>query len=111
MGQLKIVYWFDIPGQVVVRNGRKNIRLRLSQRFADAIDRASNRLKKKGEDALFDPWHSVGQDFEGDINEQAELLVKRLEHEYTAEVLDRLIRAAGKDESHIMKDKGKSLCT
>jgi hypothetical protein len=106
MGQLKIVYWFDIPGQVVVRNGRKNSRLRLSYRFANAIDRASNRIKKKGEDALFDPWHSIDQDFEGDINEQAELLVKRLEQEYTDEVLDKLIRASGKDLSLIVSENG-----
>lgn len=106
MAQLKIVYWFDIPGQVVVRNGRRNLRLRLSPRFAGAIDRASNRIKKRGEDALFDPWHAVDQKFEGDVNEQGELLVNRLEQEYTDEVLDRLIRAAGKDESRIVSDNG-----
>jgi hypothetical protein len=104
MAQLKTVYWFDIPGQVVVRKGRSNTRLRLSSRFAEAIDRASNRIKKRGEDALFDPWHSVDQRFDGEINEQAEMLVKKIEHEYTDEVLDRLIRAAGKDESRIMNN-------
>lgn len=98
MSQLKIVYWFDIPGQVVARKGRKNIRLRLSSRFAAAIERASYRLKKQGKDALFEPWHSVEQTFSGEVSEQAELLVDRLENEYSDEVLERLIRASGNDE-------------
>lgn len=46
MPQLKIVYWRDIPGQVVIREGRRNTRLRLSPRFSKAIERAAYRLKK-----------------------------------------------------------------
>ena len=98
MSKLKIEYWHDIPGQVVMRIGRRNERLRLSNRFSEAIDRASNRLKKRGEDALFDPWHSVDQAFQGNIQEQAQLLVKNIEESYNDEVLDRLIRASGIDE-------------
>ena len=81
-----------------MRIGRRNERLRLSNRFSEAIDRASNRLKKRGEDALFDPWHSVDQAFQGNIQEQAQLLVKNIEESYNDEVLDRLIRASGIDE-------------
>jgi len=96
MAKLKIVYWHDIPGQVVVRQGRGNTRYRLSRRFAKAIERASYRVKKQGKDALFDPWHSVEQSFSGDVTQQAEALVKRLEIEYSDSVLDKLIRARGK---------------
>ncbi|MCP4077439.1 MAG: hypothetical protein GY744_14805 [Gammaproteobacteria bacterium] len=101
MAKLKIVYWHDIPAQVVMRIGRRNERFRLSYKFADAIDRASNRLKKRGEDALFDPWQTVEQAFQGNIQEQAQLLVKQLEENYNDEVLDRLIRASGVDEMRL----------
>jgi len=99
VAKLKIVYWNDIPGRVVVREGRRNTRIRLSARFMKAIERASYRLKKHAKDAYFEPWHDVDQPFTGDIREQAKILVRRLEEEYSDAVLDKLIRASGKDES------------
>ncbi len=99
MAKLKIVYWNDIPGRVVVREGRRNTRIRLSPRFMKAIERASYRLKKHDKDALFGPWRDVDQPFTGDIREQAKILVRRLEAEYSEAVLDKLIKASGKDES------------
>ena len=97
MSQLKVMFWHDIPGQVVVRQGRRNVRYRLSTRFSHAIERASYRLKKQGEDGLFDPWHSVDQPFQGDVLKQAQKLVEELEYSYDDQVLDRLIRASGID--------------
>ncbi len=102
MAKLKIVYWNDIPGQVVVRERGHNTRLRLPPRFMKAIERAANRLKKQHKDAFFDPWHDVDQPFNGDIREQAKELVLQLEEQYSEAVLDQLIRASGKDESRIL---------
>jgi hypothetical protein len=99
VAKLKIVYWNDIPGQVVVRVGRRSTRLRLSARFMRAIERAAYRLKKQDKDAFFDPWHDVDQPYDGDVREQAKILVRRLEEQYSEAVLDKLIRARGKDES------------
>ena len=47
MAQLKVIYWRDIPGRVVVRENRRSTRLNLSARFMHAIERAAYRLKKK----------------------------------------------------------------
>ena len=99
MAQLKIVYWRDIPGQVVVREGRRSTRMRLSPRFMRAIERAAYRLKKKQQDAMFEPWHDVAQPFEGDVQQQAHQLVAHLESHYTEEVLEDLVRASGVDET------------
>ena len=101
MAKIKIVYWRDIPGQVVVRQGRRSTRLRLSGRFMRAIERAAYRLKKQESDVWFDPWHDVEQPYSGDINEQARLLVKQIEDQYSDAVLDKLSRASGKDENRI----------
>lgn len=97
MPQLKIVYWNDIPGQVVFRDGGRNTRLRLPARFSKAIERAAYRLKKHDENALFDPWHDVAQPIDGNVSEQAHLLVRQLEEQYTDEVLENLIRSSGID--------------
>lgn len=99
MAQLKIVYWRDIPGRVVIRQGRRSTRLRLSARFLKAIERASYRLKKTRQDAMFEPWHDVAQPFTGDVNEQARQLVQQLEQHYTEELLEKLIRTSGVDET------------
>jgi hypothetical protein len=99
VAQLKIVYWRDIPGQVVIRKGGRSTRIRLSARFMKAIERAGYRLKKKQQDALFEPWRDVNQSFDGDVRVQAEQLVHQLEERYTEEVLEKLIRASGIDET------------
>jgi len=99
MAQLKIVYWRDIPGQVVFREGRRNTRLRLPARFSQAIERAAYRLKKTDENALFDPWHDVAQPLQGDVRKQAEQLRRQLDETYTDEVLESLIKARGIDEN------------
>ena len=99
MAQLKIVYWRDIPGQVVIRKGGRSKRIRLSARFMKAIERAGYRLRKKQQDALFEPWHDVAQPFDGDVGLQARQLVQQLEERYTEEVLETLVRASGVDET------------
>ena len=99
MAQLKIVYWRDIPGRVIIREGRRSTRLNLSARFMHAIERAGYRLKKKQKDAMFEHWHDVDQPLDGDIRQQAQALLQQLEQDYTEEVLENLIRASGIDES------------
>jgi hypothetical protein len=99
VAQLKVVYWRDIPGRVVIREGRRSTRLNLSARFMHAIERAAYRLKKKQKDAMFEPWHDIDQPVQGDIRLQAKALLQHLEEQYTEEVLENLIRASGIDES------------
>ena len=99
MAQLKVIYWRDIPGRVVIREGRHSTRFNLSARFMHAIERAAYRLKKKQADAMFEPWHDVAQTVDGDIHVQARSLVQQFEEQYTQEVLETLIRASGVDES------------
>ena len=99
MAQLKIVFWRDIPGQIVIREGRRSTRLRLPVRFMKAIERASYRLKKSQQDAMFEPWHDVAQPFDGDVTQQARQLLQQLDTHYTDEVLETLIRASGVDET------------
>ncbi len=41
MAQLTVVYWRDIPAQVIVKKGRRDeAKIQLTERFEKAIDRA-----------------------------------------------------------------------
>jgi hypothetical protein len=43
MAKLTIVYWRDIPAQVIGKVGRRTFKKQLSSRFQEAIDRAAMR--------------------------------------------------------------------
>ena len=41
MAEKIVVYWRDIPAQVIVKAGRKSAKRQLTERFEQAIDRAA----------------------------------------------------------------------
>ena len=51
-----IVYWRDIPSQVIVKKGRNREKVLLGQRFQNAIDRAAMRARKLDSDAYMGEW-------------------------------------------------------
>lgn len=96
MNKLITVYWRDIPAQVIARKGRKTaFKKELHPRFQRAIDRAAMRARKQSEDAYLADWRreseSCGDDLEGAVNE----VVRRLEAEWTVELLDTVARRGG----------------
>ena len=96
MAKLITVFWRDIPSQVMVRKGRQTVRLRLAQRFQDAIDRAAMRAGKGSSDAYLSEWRRetvICSD--DDLDQMAAQTVERLEAAYTDENLLALIRAKG----------------
>ena len=54
-----IVYWRDIPSQVIVKKGRHREKALLNPRFQDAIDRAAMRARKHDSDAYMSEWKRV----------------------------------------------------
>src|SRR3546814_18599472 len=46
--QLTVVYWRDIPAQVIAKAGRKTAKVQLTERFEKALDRAAMRAKMTG---------------------------------------------------------------
>ena len=92
-----LIYWRDIPSQVIVQRGRKREKALLSARFQEAIDRAAMRAGKGSSDAYMSEWcrtpSSIESDAElGDIVAEE---VKRLEAEFSDELLLQLIRNHG----------------
>ena len=97
---LTVVYWRDIPAQVVARTGtgrRGTARRALSGRFQEAIDRAAMRAGLAASDDYLGQWRR-GEPLPAgpDPETEADALARRLESEFTDEVLAALVAAGGR---------------
>lgn len=97
MPQKIIVYWRDMPAQVIIKEGRKAARRQLPERFEQAIDMAAMRADKRETDAYLAEWRKSdpvaieGEDFEA----LAEAEAKRIEAEFPQDRLVALANAGG----------------
>src|SRR5690349_4823104 len=99
MASLSIIYWRDIPAQVVVRDGRETAKVQLSARFQEAVDRAAMRAGRGSSDAYLEDWRrSPPRPCGDDLQAEAAAAAADIEARYSDEDLERLIRAKGIDE-------------
>ncbi len=56
MAQLIVVYWRDIPAQVIVKAGRQTAKRELPERFIQAIDMAAMRSGAAATDDYLADW-------------------------------------------------------
>src|ERR671910_1944891 len=73
MADLIVVYWRDIPAQVIVKKGRQNAKRELPLRFTEAIDMAAMRSGAAETDAYLAEWRKadpvpVGDDLEAEAD-------------------------------------------
>lgn len=100
MASLTLIYWRDIPAQVVVKRGRETAKARLSARFQEAVDRAAMRAGKGSSDLYLAEWRrSAATPCSDDIEKEAAAEAARIEARYSEADLERLIRAQGVDET------------
>ena len=92
-----LVFWRDIPSQVIVQRGRRREKVMLGARFQEAIDRAAMRAGKGGSDAYLAEWRreTTTVDTAGDLRGIALAEASRFEEEFTRERLGALIRSHG----------------
>lgn len=96
MANLTIVYWRDIPAQVIVGKGRRAHKIQLSERFEQAIDRAAMKVGAKDADAYLAEWRkSAPVSVEGDDQNVAIATAARLEEEYDQDTIKKLIANDG----------------
>jgi hypothetical protein len=92
-----VIWWRDIPAQVTAKEGRSAARAQLSDRFQEAIDAAAMRAGLIGTDAYLAEWRreprECGEDLDAEVAEEAEWL----EAAYPDDVLERLVRAEGRE--------------
>lgn len=96
MAELTILYWRDIPAQVIAKAGRKTARRQLPSRFEQAIDRAAMRAGLTGTDAYLDQWRKAEPEPCGDdLDAEAERVASALDAELTTELLRRYVANGG----------------
>ena len=97
MAQLTILYWRDIPAQVIVKAGRKSAKRELPLRFTEAIDMCAMRVGASDTDAYLAEWRrgepvDVGDDLEA----EADAAFAAIEAEFTKDKLVALVAAEGR---------------
>ena len=96
MPDVTIVYWRDIPAQVIVGKGRRGSKRQLEERFEQAIDRAAMKVNAKDSDAYLAEWRKAAPyAVEGEPDQIAEVEAKRLEQEFDQDRLKALIANDG----------------
>lgn len=95
MAKLTIVYWRDIPAQVIAKQGRKSAKVALDVRFEKAIDRAAMRARKIDADAYLNDWRRESVACGDDLESAARETAQRLESEFPDERLEKFIRNKG----------------
>jgi hypothetical protein len=98
MAQLIVVYWRDIPAQVIAKKGRRDqVKIVLDERFEKAIDRAAMRGKAADTDAYLAEWRKAEPvDVSDDLEAEARAVADRLEAEYDEARLKTLVENGGR---------------
>ena len=97
MPEVTVVYWRDIPAQVIVGKGRRGSKVQLSERFEQAIDRCAMKIGAKDADAYMAEWRKAAPyEVEGDPDTIAAAEAARLEAEFDTARLRALIDTGGR---------------
>lgn len=95
MTEVTIVYWRDMPAQVLVGRGRRAVKVALSERFEQAIDRAAMKAGMAGTDDYLSQWRKGTVEEDGSPEEAAAAAAERIEADFDTDRLKALIDNLG----------------
>lgn len=96
MPDVTIVYWRDIPAQVIVGKGRSGSKAQLPERFEQAIDRCAMKIGAKDADLYLAEWRkATPYPMDGEPAAIAAAEAARLEAEYDTARIKTLIDNSG----------------
>jgi Virulence factor len=96
MAEVTVVYWRDIPAQVIVGKGRRGSKVQLTERFEKAIDRCAMKIGARDTDSYLAEWRkAVVADLEGEPDTIAADYAAKLEAEFDTARLKTIIDAEG----------------
>lgn len=99
MAELIVVYWRDIPAQVIVKKGRQSAKRELPLRFTEAIDMCAMRTGAGETDAYLAEWRKAEPvTVSDDLETEAEKAFQDLDAQYDRERLVALVKAGGKED-------------
>ena len=97
MPDVTVVFWRDIPAQVIVGKGRRGAKAQLPERFEQAIDRAAMKSGAAETDDYLAEWRKAAHyPVEGDPADIATQEAARLDAEYDQERIKTLIANDGR---------------
>ena len=96
MPEVTVVYWRDIPAQVIVGKGRRASKMPMTERFELAIDRCAMRAGARDSDAYLAEWRK-GEPYlvEGEAADVASGEAECLEEEFSQDAIKVLIANDG----------------
>ena len=99
MAELIVVYWRDIPAQVIARAGRRNqVKIELDERFAKAIDIAAMKGGARDADDYLADWRKADPvNVSDDLAGEAEAMARQLEEDYDEARLKALMMSGGRE--------------
>ncbi len=95
---ITVIYWRDIPAQVIASAGDDVHRVELDARFQQAIDRAAMHTGRIGTEEYLEDWRRDSQTLAGDPKEAAVAVAAELEGRYSIEALNDLVANGGFEE-------------
>ncbi len=105
MATATIVYWRDIPAQVIARQGRRAAKVQLTERFEKAIDRAAMRGGARDSDAYLAEWRRGEPEPCGDdLEAVAAAYAEALEQAYPDDRLKGRVDAHGHEPGASVAD-------
>ena len=97
MAKLTTVYWRDIPAQVIAKERRDTAKIVLTERFAEAIDKAAMRAKMAGTDAYLEQWRREVSNCGRDLQAAVDAAAAELEQAFDDPRVETLISNGGND--------------
>jgi hypothetical protein len=92
-----IVYWRDIPAQVIVKAGRKSAKRELPARFVQAIDQCAMTTDAKDTDSYLAEWRrGEPEPCSDDLEAEADAAAAELENDYGRDRLRQLVDNGGR---------------
>ncbi|MGR3468273.1 MAG: virulence factor [Shimia sp.] len=96
MPDVTIVYWRDIPAQVIVGKGRRGAKAPLPERFEQAIDRAAMKVGAADTDAYLAEWRKAAPyQMDGTPEDIVAAEAARIDTEYDQDRIKALIANDG----------------
>ena len=90
--------WRDIPAQIIVGKGRQARKVKLPDRFEQAIDKCAMRLNLTNTDDYLSEWHKSDPiSMEGSIDEVIASEEERLNKHFDNDKLRKLISNDGRE--------------
>ena len=95
MAKSTVIFWRDIPSQVVVKQGRISAKAQLSKRFMEAIDKAAMRAGRQGSKEYLEDWRREIETCQGDLKTVANTIAQELEQKYSDDILKAMVKNKG----------------